>query len=70
MKCVLEILFGFIKKTSGCIHREEGIFGKVQSYVGTVEAQGRGTLHLYMLLWLKDAPTADEMKTALKSDLF
>ena len=70
VKCVLEILFGFIKKTSGQIHREEGIFRKVQSYVGTVEAQGRRTLHLHMLLWLKDAPTVDEMKTTLKSDLF
>ena len=70
VKCVLEILFGITKKSNGRVHREDGIFGKVQSYVGTVEAQGRGTLHLHILLWLKDAPTAEEMKTALKSDLF
>ena len=70
IKCVLEILFGITKKNCGRIHRDEGIFGKVQSYIGTVEAQGRGTLHLHMLLWLEDAPTAAEMKDALKSDLF
>ncbi len=70
VKCVLEILFGITKKSSGRIDRKKGVFGKVQSYVGTVKAQGRGTLHLHMLLWLKDAPSATEMKTALKSEKF
>lgn len=70
VKCVLEILFGIKKNARGRIEREEGIFGEVQSYVGTVEAQGRGTLHLHMLLWLKDAPTAEQMKVALKSQIF
>lgn len=36
----------------GLIH-EKGIFGFVDAFIGTVEAQGRGTLHLHMLLWLK-----------------
>jgi len=49
---------------------KEGIFGKIQSYIGMVEVQGRGTLHLYILLWLKNAPNAMEMKTALKSENF
>ena len=70
VKCVLEILFGITKKSSGRIDRKEGVFGKIQSYVGTVEAQGRGTLHLHMLLWLKDAPSATDMKIALKSEKF
>jgi hypothetical protein len=70
MKCVLEILFGIKKNVRGRIEREEGIFGEVQSYVGTVEAQGRGTLHLHMLLWLKDAPMAEQMKAALKCQIF
>lgn len=70
VKCVLEILFGITKHSNGRIDRKEGLFGKVQNYVGTVEAQGRGTLHLHMLLWLTDAPNATEMKTALKSELF
>ena len=70
VECILEILFGIKKQSSGRIQRKEGIFGKVQSYIGTVEAQGRGTLHLHMLLWLKDAPSASEIKTALKSVKF
>ena len=70
VKCVFEILFGITKRGSGRIDRKEGIFGKVQNYVGTVEAQGRGTLHLHMLLWLTDAPTGLEMKTALRSEQF
>jgi hypothetical protein len=70
VKCVLKILLGITKKSSGRIDRKEGIFGKVQCYVGTIEAQRRGTLHLHMLLWLKDAPTGTELKTALKSENF
>ena len=37
-----------------------GIFGYVGGYFGVVEAQGRGSLHVHMLLWLKYAPNADE----------
>jgi hypothetical protein len=70
VKCVLEILFGIRKSTNGRIDRKEGICGKIQNYVGTVEAQGRGTLHLHMLLWLSDAPNAKDMKAALKSEQF
>ena len=32
--------------------REKGIFGLVYGFIGTVEAQGQGTLHLHMILWL------------------
>ncbi|MCP4453926.1 MAG: hypothetical protein GY809_20890, partial [Planctomycetes bacterium] len=36
---------------------EGGIFGRVEAYYGTVEAQGCGTLHLHMLIWLVDIPS-------------
>ncbi|KAF7302074.1 ATP-dependent DNA helicase [Mycena indigotica] len=49
---------------------EKGIFGKLNGYIGTVEAQARGSLHLHMLLWLPDAPTSAMMQEALKSDAF
>jgi hypothetical protein len=55
-----------VKEALIWLNRKEGIFGRVQTYVRTVEAQGRGTLHLHMLLWLKDAPCAADMKAALK----
>jgi hypothetical protein len=70
VKCILEILFGITKNSGGQIDWKEGIFGKIQSYIGMVEAQGRGILHLHMLLWLKNAPSAMEMKMALKSEMF
>ncbi|KAF8809589.1 hypothetical protein BYT27DRAFT_7209910 [Phlegmacium glaucopus] len=63
IETILEALFGITK-------RQEGIFGIVKSYVGTVEAQGCGSLHLHLLLWLDGAPTAKELMHALKNDMF
>ncbi|KAJ7494790.1 hypothetical protein B0H11DRAFT_1910735 [Mycena galericulata] len=42
----------------------------VNGYIGTVEAQARGTLHLHILLWLKGAPTAEQMRAALGTEEF
>ncbi|KAF8803427.1 hypothetical protein BYT27DRAFT_7214734 [Phlegmacium glaucopus] len=67
---ILEVLIGFSKRWNGIIVRREGIFGVVKSYVGTVEAQGRGSLHLHLLLWLAGAPTAKELNDALTNDVF
>ncbi|KAF8809982.1 hypothetical protein BYT27DRAFT_7209905 [Phlegmacium glaucopus] len=67
---ILEVLIGVTKHHNGMITRKEGIFGVVKSYIGTVEAQGRGSLHLHLLLWLDGAPTARELKTALKNGGF
>ena len=47
-----------------------GIFGTVNCYIGTVEAQGCGTLHLHMLVWLQDAPSSQTMKIVLQSEAF
>lgn len=70
IKTILEVMFGISKGGNGLFVRKEGIFGRVKSYVGTVEAQGRGSLHLHLLLWLEGAPTASEMRHALNSDSF
>jgi Helitron helicase-like domain at N-terminus len=70
IETILETLIGISKRQNGIIDRKEGIFGSVNSYVGTVEAQGRGSLHLHLLLWLRDAPTARELKNALSNDIF
>jgi len=66
---LFEVVFG-IKTTKGRVQQQPGVFGIVQGYVGTVEAQGRGTLHLHILLWLKDAPTTSRMKEGLKDPRF
>lgn len=47
-----------------------GILGYVSGYFGVVEAQGRGSLHVHMLLWLKYAPNADEMLELLGESQF
>lgn len=70
IKIILEELVGLTKKRNGHIIRKPGVFGTVQAYIGTVEAQGRGTLHLHLILWLKDAPSSSIMQEALKSESF
>lgn len=52
------------------IKRRTGILGDVEAFIGTVEAQGRGMLHLHLLLWLEDAPTSQEMTEALHEEAF
>ena len=52
------------------VRRLSGIFGDIDGYIGTVEAQGRGTLHLHMVLWLRGSPTVSKMKELLLSNHF
>ncbi|KAJ3565753.1 hypothetical protein NP233_g7437 [Leucocoprinus birnbaumii] len=68
---LLEDVFG-IKGAKGASHvrRRPGLLGTIQSYVGTVEAQCRGTLHFHSILWLKGAPSAGEISFLLQSDWF
>jgi Helitron helicase-like domain at N-terminus len=66
---VLQTLMGIeAGKGNNCIQRKEGVVGKVSAYIGMVEAQGRGTLHLHMILWLENAPTLTQMKESLCTD--
>ena len=48
------------------VESEMGIFKLVNGYFGVVEAQGRGWLHIHMLLWLKNTPNANEMLQLLQ----
>ena len=62
IETTLETLFGVrVHTTRRQVENRIGIFGYVNGYFGVVEAQGRGSLHVHMLLWLKHAPNADEM---------
>jgi hypothetical protein len=36
---------------------DNGIFGRCNGYYAMVEAQGRGTIHCHMLIWLEGNPT-------------
>jgi hypothetical protein len=44
---------------------EGGILGMVKAYYGCVEAQGRGTLHCHMMIWLKGGLNPDEIKSRI-----
>jgi hypothetical protein len=72
VQVILEELMGItiIKQNRGLTVRKEGVFGTIEAYVGTVEAQGQGTLHLHVLLWLRGAPPASVMKDCLQSSDF
>jgi hypothetical protein len=59
-----------IRTSKEKIHRRKGILGEVEAYFGVIEAQGRGTLHLHMIMWLSNSPTSVQMGEMLKSELF
>ena len=40
----------------------DGAFGKTSAYYGTVEQQGRLTLHLHLLIWVVDAMSPREIR--------
>jgi hypothetical protein len=66
---MLECLFG-IKSTPSRIYSTMGLLGHIRAYFGTVECQGRGTLHLHMLVWLANAPSPEQMKELLRTPEF
>ncbi|KIO18008.1 hypothetical protein M407DRAFT_84402, partial [Tulasnella calospora MUT 4182] len=45
-----------------------GLFGKVSGYYGTIEAQGRGSLHCHLLIWISGSLGPDELRSKLQSD--
>lgn len=44
----------------------KGIFGKCVGYYGTVEAQGKGTLHLHLLIWLEGHPSPQGLRDRME----
>jgi hypothetical protein len=52
----------FIKNVLGVGQKHSGIFGKTSAYYGTVEQQGRLTLHLHMVIWLKNALSPQDIR--------
>ncbi|KAF5327481.1 hypothetical protein D9619_005136 [Psilocybe cf. subviscida] len=61
------IITNFIKVglKFGCGPSEPGIFGVCDAYYGTVEAQGKGTLHCHMLLWLRGHLSPQTLRDAM-----
>lgn len=70
INAVLETLFGLRVRSGGRLESKMGVLGLLSAYFGTVECQGRGTLHLHLLVWLKGSPTPSEMHERLKHPSF
>ena len=56
------IVENFIKHVLGFETKHLGFYGKTEAYYGTVEQQGRLTLHLHMLLWIKSALSPQDIQ--------
>jgi len=53
----------FIRHVLGVGTDHCGLYGETSGYYGTVEQQGRLTLHLHMLLWIRGCLTPDEIRS-------
>jgi uncharacterized protein DUF6570/helitron helicase-like protein len=52
----------FIKHVLGFGKKHPGLYGETKAFYGTVEQQGRLTLHLHMLIWIKGALSPQEVR--------
>ena len=61
-----------IKHVFGVGQKHPGIYGETEGYYGVVEQQGRLTLHLHCILWIKGSPSPQEIRDRImdKSDDF
>ncbi|KAF8212804.1 hypothetical protein K438DRAFT_1662306, partial [Mycena galopus ATCC 62051] len=66
MKAFISALLGYDPEHKDL---DGGILGVVKAYYGCVEAQGRGTLHCHMLVWVEGGLNPNEIKKrALRTD--
>ena len=65
-------LKAFIKTVLGVkgdsLNEVGGILGTVKAHYGCVEAQGRGSLHCHMLVWIEGALNPNEIRNKVMSD--
>ncbi|CAF1033917.1 unnamed protein product [Rotaria sordida] len=47
-----------------------GVLGPIKTYFGTVESQGRGSLHLHLLIWLDHDMKPTDMKEKIQDATF
>ena len=52
----------FIKHVLGFGKKHAGLYGETKAFYRTVEQQGRLTLHLHMLIWIKGALSPQEVR--------
>ena len=49
---------------------KKGVLGPIKAYFGTVENQGRSSLHLHILLWLDHDITSSQMRRKIQDQRF
>ncbi|KAJ7153775.1 hypothetical protein C8R46DRAFT_821790, partial [Mycena filopes] len=59
MKAFIKCILAYDKKQAD---DDGSVLGVVNAYYGTVEAQGRGTLHCHMMVWVAGALNPDQIK--------
>ena len=52
----------FIKHVLGFGQKHAGLYGETKAFYRTVEQQGRLTLHLHMLVWIKGALSPQDVR--------
>lgn len=65
LKAFIRTVLGFAASESDV---EEGILGVVKAHYGCVEAQGRGSLHCHMLVWIEGALNPNEIREKVLKD--
>ena len=63
-----EMMSAFIDTILRYGKKEGGLFGHCEAYYGMVEAQGRGTLHCHILIWLKGSLSPQDLRDKMASD--
>ena len=65
-------LKAFLRVILGCredgLNAEGGVLGVVKAHYGCVEAQGRGSLHCHMLVWIDGALNPNEIREKVMKD--
>ena len=69
IKTIMETLFG-VTSNSSTISWKMGVMGKLSAYFRTVDLQGRGALHLHLLLYFCRFPSSQRMQTLLQQSIF
>lgn len=64
LKAFLKIIIDYNVSNSSHL---PGVLGPVSTYYGCVEAQGHGTLHCHMMVWLQDALNCDQIRDRVLS---
>ena len=69
IQTILTTLFG-VEAMTQHVHSHMGIFREVTGYFRLVESQGRGTLHLHLLVWLRNTPINGQIEKLLSTEQF